>query len=307
MSKIIVTGGAGFIGSNLVDKLIDMDNEVLVIDNLSTGFMQNVNERADFVKIDIRDNKIFKIIKEYSPQYIFHLAAQIDVRKSLVNPIEDEDINIRGTINLLEAAADCGVKKIIFASSGGAIYGEARDAKEEMLPYPISPYGVCKLTVEHYLRVYEKWRNLNFTSLRYGNVYGPRQNPEGEAGVVAIFCYQLLKNEKPVLYGYGDMIRDYVFVDDVVNSNIKAMDSGNGGIYNIGTGKATTVKELFKILKNISKSEIEPELKEGRPGEIEEIWLNINKAEFELDWNPEISLEKGLKKTYLWFKERYKV
>lgn len=299
--KVIVTGGAGFIGSHLVDRLISMGIEVLVIDNLSSGSEKNLNKKAEFLEKDICDQDIDKPIKKYSPSLIFHLAAQIDVRKSLADPLWDEGINIRGTLNLLEAAAKAKIKKIIFASTGGAIYGEAEYADEELLPRPLSPYGVAKLSCENYLRVYSEWKNVPFTSLRYGNVYGPRQDPYGEAGVVAIFCNQLIKNEKSILYGQGTMIRDYIYVLDVVEANIMAMDRGDGSTYNIGTGKPTTVLELFSLLKDISGKDFEPKLSEAREGEISEIYLNCEKATEELGWKPKTTLKDGLRDTYKWF------
>jgi UDP-glucose 4-epimerase len=299
--KVIVTGGAGFIGSHLVDRLISLDYDVMVIDNLSTGAEKNLNKSADFLKKDIRDDDLEAIVKKYSPSYIFHLAAQIDVRKSLSDPMWDEGINIRGTLNLLEAAARTKIKKIIFSSTGGAIYGEARFADEKLLPKPLSPYGVAKLTCEHYLRVYSKWKGVPFTCLRYGNVYGPRQDPYGEAGVVAIFCNQLIEKKQPVMYGYGSMIRDYIFVSDIVEANILSIDRGNGGVYNIGTGTPTTIKELFSILKEISGKNIEPTLEPAREGEISEIYLNCERARKDLKWKPEIPLKQGLKKTFDWF------
>lgn len=303
-SKVIVTGGAGFIGSHLVDRLISMDYDVLVIDNLSSGSENNINKSAEFLKKDICDNDLDSVLGKYSPSYIFHLAAQIDVRKSLENPIWDEGINIGGTLNLLEAAAKVKIRKIVFSSTGGAIYGEAKYADEEVLPIPLSPYGVSKLCCEHYLGVYFQWKNVPFTSLRYGNVYGPRQDPYGEAGVVAIFCNQLIKDEQPVLYGYGSMIRDYIHVSDVVEANIMAMDRGEGEIYNIGTGKPTSVQELFLVLKDISGGNVEPELAEAREGEISEIYLNCEKATKELGWEPKVNLKEGLRETFKWFKSQ---
>jgi UDP-glucose 4-epimerase len=304
--KVIVTGGAGFIGSHLVDRLISMGIEVLVIDNLSSGSEKNLNKKAEFLKKDICDQGIDAVIKKYSPSFIFHLAAQIDVRKSLKDPMWDEGINIRGTLNLLEAAAKANIKKFIFSSTGGAIYGEAKNADEELLPKPLSPYGVAKLSCEHYLRVYSEWKNVPFTSLRYGNVYGPRQDPYGEAGVVAIFSNQLIEDKKPILYGYGSMVRDYIFVSDVVEANILSMNRGDGEIYNIGTGTPATVKELFSMLKEISGKNIEPELAETREGEISEIYLNCEKAKKELKWAPKATLKNGLKDTYIWFTSHLK-
>jgi UDP-glucose 4-epimerase len=304
--KVIVTGGAGFIGSHLVNRLVSMNYDVLVIDNLLSGSEDNLNKSAEFLKKDICDDDLDSVLEKYSPSFIFHLAAQIDVRKSLADPIWDEGINIRGTLNLLEAAAEVKIRKIIFSSTGGAIYGEAKYADEELLPKPLSPYGVAKLTCEHYLRVYSEWKNLSFTSLRYGNVYGPRQDPFGEAGVVAIFCNQLINGERPILYGYGSMIRDYIYVSDVVEANILSMDRGDGSIYNIGTGKPTTVNELFSALKNISGKNSEHEMAEAREGEISQVYLNYEKAKKELNWDPKVVFYEGLKTTYDWFVSHWK-
>jgi UDP-glucose 4-epimerase len=299
--KVIVTGGAGFIGSHLVDRLISMDYDVMVIDNLSTGSENNLNKSTEFLKKDICDDDLGSIVKKFSPSYIFHLAAQIDVRKSLDNPIWDEGINIRGTLNLLEAAAKAKIKKIIFSSTGGAIYGEAKFADESLLPKPLSPYGVAKLTCEHYLRVYSEWKGVPFTSLRYGNVYGPRQDPYGEAGVVAIFCNQLIEEKQPVLYGYGSMIRDYIFVSDIVEANVLSMNRGDEEIYNVGTEKPTTVKKLFEVLREISGKNVESKLASARDGEIFEVYLNCERAKSELKWKPKVNLKDGLETTYEWF------
>jgi len=300
-NKILVTGGAGFIGSHLVDRLISMGFEVLIIDNLLSGSEKNLNKKAEFLKKDICDEDIYSVLEKYSPSFIFHLAAQIDVRKSLEKPMWDEGINIRGTLNLLEAASKTGIKKFIFSSTGGAIYGAAKFADEKLLPAPLSPYGVTKLTCEHYLRVYSQWKNIPFTCLRYGNVYGPRQDPYGEAGVIAIFCNQLIKEKKSVLYGHGTMVRDYIYVSDVVEANILSMDRGDGEIYNIGTGKPSTVQELYSLLKNISGKNLEPELADAREGEISQVYLNCTKATKDLKWVPKINLKEGLKETFKWF------
>jgi len=299
--KVIVTGGAGFIGSHLVNRLVSMNYDVLVIDNLLSGSADNLNKSAEFLKKDICDDDLDSVIKKYSPSYIFHLAAQIDVRKSLEDPIWDEGINIRGTLNLLEAAAKAKIRKIIFSSTGGAIYGEAKYADEELLPKPLCPYGVAKLTCESYLRVYSEWKNVPFTVLRYGNVYGPKQDPYGEAGVVAIFCNQLIKGDRSILYGYGSMIRDYIYVSDVVDANITVMNRGDGEIYNIGTGKPTSVKDLFSALKDISGKDSGVQMAEAREGEISEIYLNCEKAAKELEWAPKLDLKDGLRETFKWF------
>ena len=305
MRKAIVTGGAGFIGSHLVDRLIQLGWDVLVIDNLSSGKEGYINKNAHFIKEDIRSHNIKGIIKDFKPSVIFHLAAQIDVRISLNNPMEDADINVLGTLNLIQSAKEIGDVKFVFSSTGGAIYGDADFADEMTVPLPISPYGVSKLACEGYIRSLSSG-HFRYTNLRYGNVYGPRQDPNGEAGVVAIFIGKLLEEKVPVLYGYGKMVRDYVYVEDVVEANILSIEKGDGCTLNIGTGEPVTVDEIYGHLLRILDKNIIPEKKKKRPGEIDRVFLNPAEALKILGWKPKASLEGGLKKTVEWFKKQPK-
>jgi UDP-glucose 4-epimerase len=305
--KIIVTGGAGFIGSNIVDELIKENHEVVIIDNLSTGFENNINPRAKFYKMDIRDDKIEDIFKKESPEIVMHLAAQMDVRVSTKNPIFDAEINIGGTINLLENCVKYKVKKIIYSNTGGALYGEI---DKELLPidekYPIKPlsqYGISKHTVEHYLYLYHINHNLNYTSLRYPNVYGDRQNPMGEAGVLSIFINKMLANEPPIIFGDGKQTRDYVYVKDVVIANLLALREGNNKFFNLGSGQEVSVLDIFYILKKILNFNKSPIFKPKRIGEVRHISLNSDKALEELKWEPKTSLEEGIRKTIEWQKK----
>jgi UDP-glucose 4-epimerase len=302
--KILVTGGAGFIGSHLVDRLIKENYQVIVVDNLSTGKKENLNPKAQFYQLDILDPKLSEVFQKEKPEVVFHYAAQIDVRKSVKNPLEDAKINILGSLNLLENCKRFKVKKFIFASSGGAIYGQADivPTPESYPAWPLSPYGVAKLTIEKYLNYYYKVFGLPYTSLRLANVYGPRQNPEGEAGVVAIFCHKLLKGEQPVINGDGTQTRDYVFVDDVVEANLLALEKDKVDIFNVGTAKETSVNEIFQRLKRITGAGIEGIHGPAKQGEQKRSCLDFSKIKKELDWQPNYSLEQGLEKTVNYFK-----
>uniref|UniRef100_A0A7C4VTA9 SDR family oxidoreductase n=1 Tax=Fervidobacterium thailandense TaxID=1008305 RepID=A0A7C4VTA9_9BACT len=306
MSKVLVTGGAGFIGSHVTDKLVELGHEVVVVDNLSTGKRENVNPKVRFYKIDISDGEaIFKLFAEEKFEYVFHLAAQASVAVSVKDPVKDAMWNIVGSLNLIKASVESGVKKFIFSSTGGAIYGE--DVKifptpESVFPQPMSPYGIAKFTVENYLRFFGKEFDLNYTILRYGNVYGPRQDPYGEAGVVAIFTQRMLKGEDCTIFGDGEYVRDYIYVEDVVDANIKAMERGDKQVLNIGTATGTTTNELFKILKKLTGYKKEPVYGPHRKGDIRKSVLCYNRAWIELKWEPKYSLEEGLRKTVEWFK-----
>lgn len=304
--KVLVTGGAGFIGSNVVDKLINRDHEVVIIDDLSTGRLENLNERARFYKVDICSPELEGIFRKEMPDIVNHHAAQIDVRRSLDNPILDAQINIMGSLNLLGCCQKYGAKKVIYASTGGAIYGEPESlpASEDYSVKPLTPYGVNKYIVEKYLALYRQNYNLDHTILRYGNVYGPRQDPRGEAGVVAIFIEGMLRGKRPIVFGDGEQTRDFVYVDDVVNANLLAMNDGNGGIFNIGTGQPTSVNELFKLLKEILKYNSQPLYGNERPGEIRNIYLDITRAQRNIGWRPEVGLKEGLVRTIRWLSER---
>lgn len=301
----MVTGGAGFIGSHIVDRYINEGNEVIIIDDLSTGKKENINPQARFHHIDIRDKGMKAIFEKERPEIVNHHAAQMDVRRSTENPAFDADVNIIGTINLLENSVKYGVKRFIFASSGGAIYGEQKDfpAGEEHQQFPLSPYGVSKLAGEKYIHYYSKNFGLRYISLRYSNVYGPRQNPEGEAGVVAIFIGRLLKGKEPVINGDGEQTRDYVYVDDVVEANISATRSETEGSFNIGTGIETSVNKILSNLIDITKVDIEGIHGPPKKGEQRISVLDCSKAIKSLGWKPKVTLEDGLRRTVLYFKK----
>jgi len=304
--KILITGGAGFIGSHVGDLLIENNYEVAVVDNLTTGKLENINPKAVFYKCDIRDSEIFKIIETVKPQIIIHKAAQLSVRNSVEDPVNDANINIIGGLNVLEACRKLKVEKVIFASSGGVVYGEQQyfPADENHPTKPISPYGVAKLTFEKYLYYYNYTFGLKYTALRYANIYGPRQDPYGEAGVVAIFSKKLLSNEQPVINGDGKQTRDYVFVKDVAAANLAAVRSDFTGEVNIGTGVETDVNKLFDIMKNAAGQkdlkEVHAPAKEGE--QIRSV-LSYKKAKEILGWEPKMELKMGLTQTYDWFKE----
>jgi len=303
--KILITGGAGFIGSHLVDALIQERHRVIVIDNLSTGLKQNLNPKVKFYKIDICSRQIKSIFKKEKPKVVFHLAAQIDVRKSIENPVLDTKINVLGGLNILECARQCGVKKIIFSSSGGAIYGKTKiiPTPETVNPNPLSPYGLNKLIFERYLQLYSHLYGLNYSILRYANVYGPRQNAKAEAGVIAIFINKLLHNKQPVINGDGKQTRDYIYVDDVIRANLMAMKSKNNGVYNIGTGIETSVNQIFKIISQSLNKKIKPKYGPTIKGEVKRSALNWNKIKKDFGWQFRIKLEEGIGKTIDWFKK----
>jgi len=301
--KILVTGGAGFIGSWVAEAYIEDGNEVLIIDNLSTGNLNNVPSSAEFIKGDIRDRSVLETaFSEFNPDIINHHAAQIDVRKSVDDPTLDADINIKGTLNLLEVSRKSRISKFIFASTGGAIYGEPDliPADEDTVPMPISPYGISKLSIEKYLSYYNKIYGLNYTSLRYSNVYGPRQNPHGEAGVIAIFCNKIINGEPCIVYGDGEQTRDYVYVEDVKRANIECISSPNDS-YNIGTSIETSVNGLIEYLRKASGRDFEVIYEPARNGEVERISLSNNKASKEINWTPHVMLEEGINNTWIWF------
>ena len=301
--NILVTGGAGFIGSNVVDALLDLGHSVFVVDNLSTGKKENINPNAVFYEVDItHKEKLEDVFKEAQPEIVFHIAAQIDVRKSVENPQFDAEVNIIGSINVFELSVRYGVKRIIFSSTGGALYGEPKilPAKEDSPIEPLSPYGVSKFAPEQYLNYFNRLYGIERVILRYGNVYGSRQDPLGEAGVIAIFTGRTLNDLQPVIYGDGNQTRDYIFVEDVVRANILAIE-GKGGIYNIGTGIETSVNDLVKMFSEILNKHIEPVYAPPRKGEVQRIALDTSKAKKELGFTPKFSLEEGLKRTVDWY------
>ncbi len=303
--NVLVTGGAGFIGSHVVDGLLKEGLSLIVVDNLSTGKIENLNPNALFYQQSIEDEEMMeRVFMLHKPAYIFHLAAQSSVSVSVRNPVEDAKTNILGTLVLLQKSVKYGVKKFIFSSTGGAIYGDnvKIPTPETETPNPISPYGIAKLSVEKYLDFFSKEYGLEYVSLRYSNVYGPRQDPYGEAGVVAIFTNRMLKGEKVTIFGDGEYVRDYVYVDDVVRANILAMEKGKNVVLNIGTGRGTTVNELFMMLKSITGYSDEPEYAPPRKGDVRKSILDCSKAKEILGWEPEVSLEEGLRRTVEHFK-----
>lgn len=306
--NILVTGGAGFIGSHIVDALVKKGHHVVVVDNLSTGKKENVNADAVLIELDINDPEILEIFKREKIDVVFHVAAQIDVRKSVANPVDDARQNILGSINVLEACKTYGVKKIIFSSTGGAIYGDTDiiPTPETHIEQPISPYGIAKLAVEKYLHYYHVVHGLNYTILRYANVYGPRQNSKGEAGVVSIFCDQLVAGASPVINGDGTQTRDYVYVGDVVNANLVAFDANKIGKFNIGTGVETDINKLSALLIDALGALITFSHGPGKPGEQRRSLLDCSSAKKELGWQPIIELKEGLAKTLEYFKESKK-
>jgi UDP-glucose 4-epimerase len=301
--KCLVTGGAGFIGSHLVDRLIKEGHKVVVIDNLSTGKKENLNPKAKFYKVDINNSKISQIFKKEKPDFVFHFAAQIDLRKSVENPLKDAKINILGSLNVFENCQKYKVKKLIFASTG-SIYGKSNviPTPESYPERPISPYGVAKLAIEKYLNYYYKVFGLPFVSLRLANVYGPRQNSKGEAGVVAIFCDKMLSKKQPIINGSGKQTRDFIFIDDVVEANILALKKDKVGTFNIGTGKETDINTIFIKLKELTGSNCKEIHGPAKLGDQQKSCLDYSKAQKELNWQPKYTLEEGLKKTVEWFK-----
>jgi UDP-glucose 4-epimerase len=303
--KILVTGGAGFIGSHVVDAYIEQGNDVVVVDDLSTGRMSNLNPKAKFYQVDIRSPQLGDVFDAERPDIVNHHAAQMNVRRSVADPLFDADVNILGSLKLIEFAKSYQVKKFIYISTGGAVYGEP-----EYLPcdesHPINPicqYGASKHTVEHYLYMYNVNYGLNYTVLRYPNVYGPRQDPHGEAGVVAIFSGQMLAGEQVVINGDGEQTRDYVYVGDCARANLVVTDQAAAtGIYNIGSGKGTSVNEIFASLRDITGYKIAPVYGPAKIGETRYIYLSAEKASQELGWVPTMSLEDGLRKTVDYFR-----
>ncbi len=307
--KILITGGAGFIGSHVSDLLIENNYEICVIDNLSTGKLENINPKAKFHKCDVRDGKLFNIIEEEKPQVIIHNAAQLSVRNSVDDPENDASINIIGGLNLLEACKRLKIKKIIFASSGGVVYGEQQHfpADESHPSRPICPYGVAKLSFEKYLFYYNYTFGIKYVALRYANIYGPRQDPFGEAGVVAIFSKKLLSSGQPIINGDGYQTRDYVFVKDVAMANLLAIQSDIVGEINIGTGIETNVNDIFDILKKAAgKKDLKEVHGPARTGEQERSVLSCKKARAILGWEPEVKIKEGMNETFEWFANKLK-
>lgn len=314
--RILVTGGAGFIGSNLVDALLRDGHAVTVVDNLSTGKFENLynvkeaarENRFSFFHVDIRDDSLLAAFRNREQDVVIHLAAQPDVRVSVRDPVLDAEINVLGTINLLKLAVENGVKRFINTSSGGCVYGEPETlpVSEDAPRRPDSPYGVSKGVVEEYLHYFRRAHGLSFCTLAPGNVYGPRQNPFGEAGVVAIFIGRLLAGQTPFIYGDGEQTRDFVYVEDVVDAYRAALTRGDGEFLNLGTGVETTVNQLYRMLADILDFDGEPEYAPPRPGELQRIALNAERAARVLGWRPRTPLPEGLSRTVEWYRQSFR-
>jgi len=308
--KILVTGGAGFIASHIVDKYIELGHDVVVIDNLSSGFKHNVNPKAKFYEVDIRSKELEQIFKDEKPEIVNHHAAQISVPVSVKEPEFDAEVNAVGFLNILQNCVKYKVKKVIFISSGGAVYGEAEEypTTESYDPKPLSPYAIHKYVSEKYLYFYNHQYGLKYTVLRYANVFGPRQIPHGEAGVVSIFITNFRDNKKTYFYAFDEepdgMIRDYVFVRDIVNANVLALDRGELDAFNIGTGLETTTGQLYREIALQMNKQIEPVREGARPGDIRRSCLNIEKAKSEFGWEPKFSLPVGVKETIDFFMKK---
>ncbi len=302
--KVLVTGGAGFIASHLVDRLIQEGHHVVVVDNLVTGSRRNLNKEAVFYKMDIQSSRLERVFEKEKPEVISHHAAQIDVRKAVADPAFDAQVNIMGLINLLEYAVKYGSRRCIFASSGGAIYGEQEviPASEDHRTRPLSPYGISKLCSENYLYYYSTVCGLEYTVLRYSNVYGPRQAPEGEAGVVSIFTRKMLKGEQPMINGNGMQTRDYVYVEDVVEANMAVMNAHVSDTFNVGTGMETTVNTLFHQLVALTGVSMRDMHAPEKKGEVLRSCLDFRKIQKQLDWEPRVSLKEGLERTVAYFR-----
>ncbi|HBK34789.1 MAG: UDP-glucose 4-epimerase [Candidatus Uhrbacteria bacterium GW2011_GWE2_40_58] len=302
----LVTGGAGFIGSHVVDALIRQHIKVYVIDDLSRGLQKNVNPNAHFVKMSITSSQLPALLKRMKPDIIFHLAAQIDVQKAIKNPSEDALVNIVGTLKLANEAVEVGVKKFVFSSTGGAMYSDhGRPPYDESCPAtPVSPYGIAKRSAEMYLAFLQEMSGMSSVVLRYANVYGPRQRSDGEAGVIAIFGGCLLSGKQAVINGDGKQTRDYVYVEDVVRANLLAMNKAVTGIFNIGTGKQASVNTLFRKLRKMAKSKMVERHAPACSGEILRTALQCKKAKKELGWSPRTTLDEGLVKTMKWLMKK---
>jgi len=305
MAKILVTGGAGFIGSHVVDLLVAQGFEVVIVDDLSTGRASNLNLAAKFYQVDIRSPQLWEVFEAEKPDYVSHHAAQMDVRRSVAQPLFDADINILGSINLIETAKDFNVKRFIYISTGGAVYGEPESLPcDESHPVnPICQYGASKHTVEHYLYMYHVNYGLKYTVLRYPNVFGPRQDPHGEAGVVAIFTGKMLAGEAVMINGDGNQTRDFVYVGDCAKANHLALTVDHQpGIYNLGWGRPTSINEICSVLVNITGYTLPIEYGAAKVGETRHIYLDASKIKKDLGWEPTITLEQGLEKTVDYFK-----
>jgi UDP-glucose 4-epimerase len=305
--KILITGGAGFIASHIADAYVAAGHDVLVLDDLSSGTRANVNPKVRFIQMDVQDPAVADLFAEERPEVLNHHAAQMDVRRSVADPMFDARVNLLGLLNLMEAGRRNGLRRVIFASTGGAIYGEqeAFPAPETHALNPLSPYGVAKLASERYLYFYSAVYGIPYLACRYGNVYGPRQNPHGEAGVIAIFAEKLLRGEQPIINGDGLQTRDYVYVGDLVRANLAALASDFCGALNFGTGIESDVNTLYEHLARLCESTAPPQHGPAKPGEQRRSVIDAGAARRVLEWQPKVSLAEGLRQTVEWFRERF--
>jgi UDP-glucose 4-epimerase len=303
--KILVTGGAGFIGSHVVETFLAQGHEVCVVDDLSSGRRTNVPPGVRLHAVDIRDADLAAVFEEEKPEVVSHQAARANVRESFEKPQLYADVNVVGSVNLLECCRRFKVRKVIYASTGGAVYGEPRTlpVPEDHPIDPLDPYGASKHHVEHYLRLYQTNFGISYTVLRYPNVYGPRQDPLGEAGVVAIFAVKMLKGERPTINGSGEQMRDFVYVADVARANAAALERGDDEILNIGSGAGSSVLEIFQTLAELTGYHEEPKYGPAKAGEVFKIFLNAERAQQQLAWTPQVSLQKGLAATVDYFRD----
>ena len=303
-TKVLVTGGGGFIGSHVVDRLLELGHHVMVVDDFRSGRLSNVPSGVTLYRTDTAAPALDEVFREERPDFVYHYAAQISVQLSMQDPLSDADTNIRGSLNLLQNCVRYGVKKVVYISSGGAMYGEPRylPCDENHSVHPLSHYGVSKYAVENYLYVYRQAHGLDYTILRLSNVYGPRQDPFGEAGVVAIFSQAMLQGKPVVINGSGEQERDFLYVLDVVEASIAALEGGSGEAFNIATGRGASVNEIYSLLKENAGYPDEASHGPAKPGEVFKIYLDITKARQQLGWEPRFSLEEGLKETLQWFR-----
>ena len=304
--NVIVTGGAGFIGSHVVDLLLDRGDQIAVVDNLSSGKRANLDPRASLFELDVRSPELETAFRQFRPEAVFHLAAQVSVKVSVDAPVEDVEVNVRGTVNLLQQCRAFGVRRLVYISTGGALYGEPEwlPCTEEHPVNPVSPYGVSKYAAEKYVELYGRLYGLGYTILRFANIYGPRQDPHGEAGVVAIFSRRMLSGQDVLIFGDGRQERDFVYVEDAARACVTALERDSGQAFNIGTGVGTTVNEVFQQLRKFAGYQLDATYADSRPGDVYRIYLEASKARRELGWEPRVTLDEGLRRTLDFFRER---
>lgn len=304
--RVLVTGGAGFIASHVTDAFVAAGHQVAILDDLSSGKRENLNPKATFYHLDVQDPGVADVMRRERPEVLCHHAAQIDVRRSVADPVFDARVNLCGLLNLMEHGRRNGLKRVLFSSTGGAIYGEQEvyPAPETHKTEPVSPYGIAKLASERYLFFYSVAYGISYAALRYGNVYGPRQNPHGEAGVVAIFVEKLLRGEQPIINGDGRQSRDYVYVGDLVRANLAALTSDFSGSVNLGTGIETDVNTIFRHVRTLCESNAPEQHGPAKPGEQQRSVIDSTLAQRVLGWRPQVSLEDGLRETVAFFRQR---